>query len=557
MVMTLTEFAAVFILSSFGVSITEPAEGETYSGDWLTLSVLVTNDNQAPDSVVYTLNGGEVTTVPRLSTDWWTYMANGNRTGFSLSPAPLNNTILWAADSITGVNHEFSSPIVVNGTVFYISDEQSIAFALDAATGEVLWSYDVCDSVDDAPTWYEGKLYIGADSAFCLDAGTGARIWSFKPSTSDFKMNGNPAVEDGVAYFSYAPNWDSMDIYALDAGTGQEIWCTSLPNYSTGCVTLCGGSLFVPTHLGSLYALDKASGEIIWENSSSPLGYWDSSPVVVGDHIYICGEDGVARAIHRETGATEWETPISSWYIAATPAFAYGRMFFADQVDTFYCLDGATGNSVWEVPGTQHGSPGIADGIVFFGEGADRAMGEIRALSADTGAEIWSYPTGTGQNFSSPAITDGVVYISGMDWKLYAFGTELKFSYLDDLFAEQGVNQLLVSSWSGGSAVSADTVTFTVNGTGMEFGPSNMFNLAASPNPSTSSVGISYSLPEGATAEIDIFDLSGRLINCSPAGEGGMVWDGFDSSGRRVPSGVYICRIRYGDSIETIGLCRL
>ena len=500
------------ILSALNVSIVEPVDGETYTGDWLDLRATVTNDNFLPDSVSYVLNGGNSVSIPRLCTDWYTYMANDLHTGFSQSPAPLEGTLFWAADSITGPTHEFCSPVVVDGVVYHVSDQQSTVFALNAVTGEVLWTYDVVDDVDDAVTWYDGRVYVAADSAFCLNAATGERVWSFKPSTSNFKMNGTPALGSGVAYFSYAPNWNSMEIYALDAYTGEEIWCTLLPTYSTGCVTLHGGNLYVPTYDGSLYALDITDGGVVWENSSSPGGYWDSSPVVIDDVIYICGWNGTARAVSCGTGETIWVSQISSWYIAATPAYAYDRLFFADQVDSFHCLDSVDGSSVWSVPGVQHGSPAVADGTVFFGEGADRDLGEIRALSVETGSEIWSYSTGGGEIYSSPAVTDGIVYIAGMDWKLYAIGTELQYSYLDDFVAASGLNELIVTSWCSGSPAAADTVFFTVTGSGFSSNPSSLLNLSVSPNPSTSNVFVSFDLAEQGFASIEIFDLSGRLV---------------------------------------------
>lgn len=558
--MTCITIVYAWVLSSLGVSIVEPVDGGVYQEEWLSLRALVTNDNELPDSVVYSLNGGEQTTVPRLVTDWFTYMANDQHTGFSQSPAPLEGTLLWAADSITGPVHEFCSPVVVDGTVYHVSDQQSTVFALDAATGAVIWSYDVVAEVDDAVTWYDGMVYAPADSAFCLDASTGERIWSFKPSSSDFKMNGTPALGDGVAYFSYAPNWNSMEIYALDAYTGEELWCTLLPSYSTGCVTLDGSMLFVPTYNGSLYALQISDGQILWTNSSAPSGYWDSSPVVVDDVIYICDNAGYARGIQSVTGETIWEKYISSWYIAATPAFAYGRMFFADQVDSFHCLEGLDGDQVWSVPGVQHGSPGIADGVVFFGEGADRDLGEIRALSAETGTEIWSYPTEGSEIFSSPAITDGIVYIAGMDWKLYAIGPELRYSYLGEFDPQPGSNQLVVVSWVSGAPAAADTVEFTVTGEGVEFGPSQRLGISVTPNPSNTGVSVSFLIQEPGETSISVFDLTGReIFSCAcghlAAGSYSFQWDGSLSRGTAAPPGIYLCRVSSGSITETTGVC--
>ena len=549
------------LLAAAGVTITEHADGETYQGDWLTLRVIVENDNELPDSVHYALNGLAAVQVPRLNTDWHTYMADNCRTGFSESPAPVDNTVLWTAP-VTGTSHEFSSSVVVNGTVFHVSDQLSTAYALDAATGEILWEYDVVDHVDDAVSWYQNRVYVAADSAWCLDASTGERIWAVKPSAS-FKMNGTPVLSEGVAYFSFAPNYNTMQILALDADDGALKWITDLPNYSTGCMSLYQDRLLVPTYQGSLYALDCETGAIIWENSASAGGYWDSSPVVVDGNIYICGFDGTARAFDAETGTTLWESTFqSNWYIAATPAFAYGNLFFADQVDSFQCLNSSSGSTVWSVPGVQHGSPGVADQTVFFGEGADRQYGKIRALSALDGTEIWSYQTGGAENYSSPAITDGVVYIAGMDGLLYAFGTGLRYTYLDDLYGQTGDNELIATAFSGGVAAAADTVNFTVTGAGIDLGTTDQLHLSASPNPFVSTSSISFDLSAQGNVSVEIFDLAGRrvatLVNSSMTqGQHSVQWDGTADSGEQASAGLFLCRIQSGGVIETTGLCLL
>jgi len=503
-------FLCAIAIASTAVTITEPVDGEVYSTDWLVLRAIVENENEIPESVCYTLNSQSPVDVFRLNTDWFTYMANDLHTGFSDSPAPTDNTILWTAP-ITGDTHEFCSPVVVNGVVYFVSDEQSVAYALDAATGDIIWQYDVVNHVDDAVTVYGDNVYLAADSAWCLDALTGDRIWA-----------------------------------------------------STGCLTLHGSRLYVPTHLGGLYALDISDGSIIWENSDSPSGYWDSSPVVVEDVIYICGNDGIARGIESVTGNTLWTREITAgvYYIAATPAYAYGELFFADQVDSFHCLSASSGDPVWSVPGVQHGSSGIANGMVFYGEGADRNYGRIVALSCETGEEIWYYQTGGTDIYSSPAITDGVVYIAGMDWNLYAFGTGFKYTYLDELLAQEGLNELIVSSFSGGMPVAADTISFTITGTGISPAPSRLLELTVTPNPFVSAASISFELSEPGFTSVAIYDLAGRIVcvlaeDGMPAGKHSVQWNGVNDSGVPVSPGLYFCGIRSGGTFETASICLL
>ncbi|MCD4849090.1 MAG: PQQ-binding-like beta-propeller repeat protein, partial [Candidatus Aegiribacteria sp.] len=513
--------------------------------------------------VQYSLNGQPVIQIPRLNTDWYTYMQNDLHHGFSESPAPTDNTILWTA-LVTGDTHEFPTPVIVDGIVYYPSNDGTDSlYALDAATGELIWKYWVGYS-DDAVTVNNGYLYIASDSLWCLDANTGEKIWATDAADGG---GSTPAVVDGRVYCGRR-DWSLVIsyIYCFDAANGVEIWTETLSGLMVSCMTVWNGFVFIPTfHNNSetpLYALDANTGSIIWENTDSYTGYWDSSPVVVDSVIYIGGNWGSMLAIDALTGVTVWENemyPGSSFN--PTPAYHDGKLYFG--FGGYHCLDASTGSTIWSVPGEQHGSSGIADGIVFYGEllnYPDNA--EVIALDCDTGEEIWSYTISSNLIFSSPAITDGVVYIAGMDWNLYAFGTGLKYTYLDDLYADVGSNELIVTSFDEGIPVAADTISFTVTGTGITLEPSHRLGLCASPNPFYSSAFITFELSEPGYTLIEMYDLSGRMVSTLEsselmAGEHSVQWDGRRQNGEPVSAGLYFCRIQSGSITETTGLCLL
>ncbi len=82
------------------------------------------------------------------------------------------------------------------------------------------------------------------------------------------------------------------------------------------------------------------------------------------------------------------------------------------------------------------------------------------------------------------------------------------------------------------------------------------FSLAQnSPNPFNPSTTISYSVPEGSGSmpvRLTIFDMRGReVVRLVEATSGGgsysVVWDGLDSNGSQVSSGVYICKLQAGE----------
>ena len=564
----------ISLVSATGISITEPVDGESYDGDWLTIRAIIENENVVPDSVHYTLNGEPVIQIPRLNTDWPTYMQNYLNHGYSESPAPMTNAILWTAP-VTGMYHEFPTPVVVDGMVFYTADSigqgtTDSLYALDAVTGELIWKYDT-GHADDAVTVVDGRLYSASDSLFCFDALTGTRLWA--NGIADHTGSTPIVLQGSVFCGKNSVSAHESGVYCLDALSGELIWADTVLNYPSSCMALSDDILIIPTptaggvYYGILYAIDATTGEIIWESTESEIGYWDSSPVIVDGAIYINDWYERTLAFDLYSGDLIWEQPTGGG--TATIAYHDEKLFFgAEGSGPYYCLDATDGSAMWSVPGNQHGSSGIADGLVFFGEDVSvNDSSRVVALDCETGAEIWSYKTYSGGSPTgfqgSPSITDGIMYYPCTDGYLYAFGTGLKYTYLDDLYAQIGTNELIVTSYDAGTAVAADTINFSVLGTGISMlEPTISLGLSTNPNPFYSSTMISFELPESEFTSINVYDLSGRIVsvlNSSllEAGKHTIHWNGCNRIGQRVSAGLYLCRIQSGAGAETIGLCLL
>ena len=97
--------------------------------------------------------------------------------------------LAWDFDLDTDRGQE-ATPIVVDG-VMYFSTAWSKVFALNAATGARLWSYDpevppqwganaCCDVVNRGVAVWQEKIYIGTldGRLIALDAATGKPVWA-------------------------------------------------------------------------------------------------------------------------------------------------------------------------------------------------------------------------------------------------------------------------------------------------------------------------------------------------------------------------------------------
>jgi hypothetical protein len=80
--------------------------------------------------------------------------------------------------------------------------------------------------------------------------------------------------------------------------------------------------------------------------------------------------------------------------------------------------------------------------------------------------------------------------------------------------------------------------------------------LAPRPNPFTSSTAVRFVAARAGRVQVAVFDLLGRRQRTlfdgqAPAGEHEVSWDGRDAQGAPAPPGVYLCRVRTDDIVQT------
>jgi parallel beta-helix repeat protein len=139
--------------------------------------------------------------VASLSTryPWPMFHHNLEHTGFTESPAPNTNHLLW---TYTTGSRVFSSPAVADGKV-YVGSEDYNVYCLDASNGAYIWSYATGGPVYySSPAVADGKVYVGSEdgNVYCLDALAGEYIWSTLIGGGDGGVSSSPAVADGVVF---------------------------------------------------------------------------------------------------------------------------------------------------------------------------------------------------------------------------------------------------------------------------------------------------------------------------------------------------------------------
>jgi len=258
----------------------------------------------APDGRVYIVYGGELQTFAPTGNIGWTWSKPGEW-GLTAPPAfsadgtafmMTNKSSLWA---ISGVGQElwgttlcqvmgggtWPGPAVgTDGTVYAVCHGEQV-YALDAASGDVLWTYDVNDKLESTPAaGPDGLVYVASDGGWVLALQPdGTLRWrtSAAGRTGTIQMVDAPVVygPDGGVYV--APRHGT--VYALDALSGEVRWTSEVGGQGIGINRLAvaeDGSVYARNLLGALFGISP-QGEQLWR-IAPPGDAWSLGPPATG-----------------------------------------------------------------------------------------------------------------------------------------------------------------------------------------------------------------------------------------------------------------------------------
>jgi outer membrane protein assembly factor BamB/serine/threonine protein kinase/FKBP-type peptidyl-prolyl cis-trans isomerase 2 len=302
---------------------------------------------------------------------------------------------VWSFETGTAV---VSSPTVVDGTVYVGSNDGNV-YALDAGTGEEVWAFGTGDWVESSPTVVDGTVYVGSwdNSVYALDAGTGQQVWEFDTGKFDWS---SPTVVDGTVYVGSGDG----DVHALDASTGEQVWAFETNDSVYSSPTVASGTVYVGSDDASVYALDATSGEEAWTFDTGDV-IDTSSPTVTDGTVYIGTRYGEVYAIDTETGEKVWDFQTDG-RIFSSPTVFKDKLFIGSDDTYLYALDTSSGERVWKYQTDERiyqSSPTVSENIVFVGNLSNSGNINFYALDANTGNKNWTNEI-VGTVISSPTV---------------------------------------------------------------------------------------------------------------------------------------------------------
>jgi alcohol dehydrogenase (cytochrome c) len=398
-------------------------------------------------------------TVARLKLRWrFAFTGTSSYGAFASTPIVLGDTVylqdlnsnVYALARATGRvrwKHLFDSPNVgPNGVSLgwgrLYGATSSTAFALDPATGRLLWSRRLTRSrhegIEIAPQLYDRKVLFSTVPSnvsgsyrpgalgvvWALSAATGAPLWRFDTVKGGERLWGDPSVNGGGGLW-YPPAVDAHGrVFLSVANPAPFPGSKGSPN---------GASRPGPNlYTDSLVALDGSTGRLLWYRQAVPHDVRDydlaiSAIVtrlriggVMTEVVLTAGKMGRVYAFRAADGAPLWSVPVGRHENDAGPLPAKPVDVFPGTlggVETPMALAGRRLFVPWLDLATR-ASATTSDGIGRMRDG----RGGFTALDAATGKVLWQHRLPS-VDFGAATVANDVVFTSTYDGTIYAFDT--------------------------------------------------------------------------------------------------------------------------------------
>jgi outer membrane protein assembly factor BamB len=214
------------------------------------------------------------------------------------------------------LNHENgpgSTPVVWGDLLIVHCDGSDVQYivALDQATGRIVWKTPRSGELNDNPDLkkaYGTPLIISldgrevllspaADWVYGYDPATGRELWRVNYGVLGFSVVPRPVTAEGLAFLSTSFMKPEMLAVRLgDGGSQPEIvWRQSKGAPTMSSPLVVGEELYVVSDKGIMTCLDIHSGEVHW--TSRLGGNFSSSPLFADGRIYVGNRDGATFVI--------------------------------------------------------------------------------------------------------------------------------------------------------------------------------------------------------------------------------------------------------------------
>ncbi|MHB8381516.1 MAG: outer membrane protein assembly factor BamB family protein [Candidatus Binataceae bacterium] len=308
----------------------------------------------------------------------WNFAEDG---ALKLDALPLNGDLKTTAYTL-GMP---VGPSLSHGLV-YAGSDNGYVYAVNAASGKIAWSHYLWNMAMANPLVVGDTVYVTTGNAY-FNFGETLKFARGQRAVRGPGLNG---------------------LYALDRRTGHERWHFYTAGENMPTPTYANGTVFFASGDGNLYAVDASTEKLRWKSDVQSIDGM-SAPVFAEGKLYFGGSHPDAfYALDAASGRIVWKEllrdPTLAGFGAATAAYAAGTIVVEELIrnkdpkaptaNLLVAMDSTSGKIVWQqVLGTgaapggfATATPAIVDGTVYISSIVDR---RTHALSLSDGRSLW------------------------------------------------------------------------------------------------------------------------------------------------------------------------
>jgi len=264
-------------------------------------------------------------------------------------------------------------------------------FALNPATGKVLWHQHVGGLIRTAPSYSEGRVYVMTldNVVYAYDVETGERLWSYQGLGEQAAVLGNSGI--AVAGEVVVAPLSNGEIVALKADTGRILWLDSLALGRSPLSQVANiidnrakpvinqGRLFVSSNVGRIGAFEAATGKRLWSREVGGT----QSPYAAGEYLFLVDNTQKVYCLSQDEGRALWVRQLPAYEDAedkedpitwAGPVVAGGHLILTSSTGDVVFLNPNDGETVHmlETSDAIYIPPVVVDGsLIVIDEDAD------------------------------------------------------------------------------------------------------------------------------------------------------------------------------------------
>jgi outer membrane protein assembly factor BamB len=347
----------------------------------------------------------------------------------------------------------WSSVTVVGGRLFTQEQrgENEAVVCYNAATGKPVWVHEdklrFWDTVSGAgpratPTFADGRLYtLGATGLLnCLDATTGKQIWArdvaaaapAKPPIWGF--SGSPLVTEGVV-IAFVGGDGPSQLFAYRTDSGEPAWTAAVGtmSYTSPQLATLGGKpqvLFFGDR--GLFAVDPATGNVLWEHSAATPGAPRSlQPHALDDgRVLISSEgdigvalldvkrDGEKWSVNQRWASREMKPSFNDFVVHEGHAYGFDGAVFC-------CLDLETGVRRWKGGRYGHGQVLLLADQGLLLVTSEKGEAVLLRANPERLEELGRFQALKGKTWNHPVVAHGKLFVrNGAEMACYELAPE-------------------------------------------------------------------------------------------------------------------------------------